>query len=42
MFKIIPIATHVIHIELPPLLINGKVCPVTGMIPNETPMFKKA
>jgi hypothetical protein len=27
---IIPIAMQVIQMELPPLLTNGKVCPVTG------------
>jgi hypothetical protein len=26
----IPSAKQVIHIELPPLLIKGNVCPVTG------------
>ena len=28
--KIIPSAKQVIHIEVPPLLINGNVWPVTG------------
>ncbi len=40
--KIIPTAIQVIQAEVPPLLINGKVWPVTGKTCNATPIFINA
>ena len=40
--KIIPKPKQVIQIEVPPLLINGKVCPVTGKIFTATAMLISA
>ncbi|MNE51519.1 hypothetical protein D3C80_1461510 [compost metagenome] len=40
--KIVPKEIQVIQMELPPLLINGKVCPVTGNNSTATPILIKA
>ena len=39
--RIIPKAIHVTHAADPPLLNNGRVCPVTGKILRATPILIK-
>ena len=40
--KTIPKAKQVIQIEVPPLVIKGKFCPVTGNNPTDTPILMNA